>query len=319
MKEKKSKKLKSKKDPNKRSGVSAKEKSKKKKIKLAKESESKIERGMSVTGTRSGKVKRKKKAVSEDTSLLKKKKRAADLDEEEDDDIEDEDDVVTNATSAVDVDEDEEDYEDGDEEDGEDDLSLAEQIEQCDPGPALNEVPCGFNCGSCSKFVKIDDARRQDSEWLTAQMEKKVAKRCPFLFPEDLDIAAGKSVNDYVMRADSPACDKFSLSELRASTHLRDVLTIVRQHITSDELTVLQFSIEHTRKLKKESVNNGYSLGQHIDVPMIVGGVPRNVKCEVIDFQRKKGAEVVVRPLAIETGIPKRAAIPALRYTAEEE
>ena len=52
---------------------------------------------------------------------------------------------------------------------------------------------------------------------------------------------------------------------------------------------------------------------------MIVGGVPRNVKCEVIDFQRKKGAEVVVRPLAIETGIPKRAAIPALRYTAEEE
>ena len=319
MKDKKSKKLKSKKDPNKRSGTTAKEKAKKKKLKLAKESGSKIERSMSVTGTRSGKVKRKKKSVSEDTSLLKKKKRAANLDEEEEDDIEDEDDVVTNASSAVDADEDEEEYDEDEDGDGDDDLSVAEQIENCDPGPEISEVACGFLCGSCSKFVKIDDPRRQDSQWITAQMEKKVAKRCPFLFPEELDVAEGKSISNYVMRADSPACDKFAISEARATPHLREVLSLVRAHLTPDELTVLQFSISHTRKLKEESVNNGYSIGQKIDVPMMQGGIPRNVKCEVIDFQRKKGAEVIVRPLVVETGIPKRLSIPALRCRPEEE
>ena len=307
-------------DPNKKSGRSAKLKSKKKKLKLAKEQESKIERGMSVSGTlRKAGVKRKKsRSVAEETEVLKRKRNSKAADEDEEEDIEDEDeDTVAGISDAVDADDEDEDDDsesESDDEDGDEDaLTLADQIAQCDPGPAVTEVACGFNCSSCDKFVAINDPIRDDSEWLTSQVNKKAKSRCPFLFPDELDIAEDKTINDYVMRADSKACEQFRFNEHRAGEHLRSCIDLIREHIPVDELAILQFQIEQTRKLKKESASNGYELGSKVKLRMIVRGVEKLVTFKVIDFQRKKGAEVIVRPITNDEGVPKRMAIPALR------
>jgi hypothetical protein len=304
-------------DPNKKSGRSAKLKSKKKKIKLAKEQEAKIERSMSVAGTlRKAGVKRKKsRSISEETEVLKRKRNSKVADDE-DEDIEDEDeDTVAGISDAVDADDEDGDEDEHDEsEDDDDALTLADQIAQCDPGPAVTEVDCGFNCGSCDKFVAINPLR-ENSEWLTTQVNKKAKSRCPFLFPDELDIADDKSINDYVMRADSKACDQFRFNENRGSEHIRTCLDLIREHIPNEELAILQFQIEQTRKIKKESASNGYSLGSKVQLRMDVRGVERLVTFKVIDFQRKKGAEVIVRPITAEPGVPSRVAIPALRFS----
>ena len=41
--------------------------------------------------------------------------------------------------------------------------------------------------------------------------------------------------------------------------------------------------------------------------------------CEVIDYQRKKGAEVIVRPITNDPGVPRRVAIAARRVVSIEE
>jgi hypothetical protein len=297
------------------------EKSKKvkKKAKLAKERRLEIERGMSVTqDTRRSSVKKKKKSsIAEDTEKLKRKKVSI----PDEDDVEDEDeDFVGRASESIDADDgDDEGYEEDDNE-GAELIHVIDQLAKCDPGPAVTaDTPCGFNCGSCDKFVPLNDPRREDSEWLTAQLNRKAATRCPFLFPEELEIAEGKTINDYVMRADTKACDKFRFNENRAGEQLKLVIDTMRKYITADELQILQFQIEQTRKLKAVSADNGYSLGERVQLNIPVKGIPKLITCEVIDFQRKKGAEVVVRPITHHEGLAKRYAMPARRITAAEE
>lgn len=298
-----------------------------KKLRLAKEQESKIERSMSVAASlRSSKVKHKKhKSVSEDVELLKKRNRAA-ADDSDDEDIDDEDaDTLSSVTGALDdEDADPEDVDDADGEDGEDssaedELTLIEQIQKCDPGPSAADVECGFNCGSCEKFVPLNDPRREDSEWLTRQLNRKAKTRCPYLFPEELDVADGKVINDYIMRADTHACEQFRFNERRASPELASVIEAIRSSVRVGELAILQFQIESTRKLKKESASNGYELGEKVPLRLPVKGSEKLVMCEVIDYQRKKGAEVIVRPITNDPGVPRRVAIAARRVVSVEE
>lgn len=296
------------------------------KLRLAKEQEAKIERAMSVTsGLRSSKVKHKKhKSVSEDTALLKKRSRSADADDD-DEDIDDEDeDTLTGVSGVIDEDDDEESDEEGgedsaDDSSDEDELTLIEQIQRCDPGPSVKDVDCGFNCGSCEKFVPLNDPRREDSEWLTRQLNRKAKTRCPYLFPEELDVPEGKTINEYIMRADTPACEQFRFNERRASTELAAVIDAIRSKVRTGELAILQFQIESTRKLKKESASNGYELGEKVPLRLQIHGVEKLVTCEVVDYQRKKGAEVIVRPITNDPGVPRRVAIAARRAVSVEE
>ena len=297
-----------------------------KKLRLAKEQESKIERSMSVASSlRSSKVKHKKhKSVSEDAELLKKRSRSV-SDDSEEEYIDDEDeDTLSSVTGTLDdddaVSEDEDDTDsDDDDSSDEDELTLIEQIQKCDPGPEVTDVECGFNCGSCEKFVPLNDPRREDSEWLTRQLNRKAKTRCPYLFPEELDVAEGKVINDYIMRADTHACEQFRFNERRASTDLASVIELIRSKVHVGELAILQFQIESTRKLKKESASNGYELGEKVPLRLPVQGSEKLVMCEVVDYQRKKGAEVIVRPITNDPGVPRRVAIAARRVASIEE
>lgn len=273
----------------------------------------------------SSKVKKKKTSTREDEELLRRKaKKASAKSKTEDDDDDlvdeyDEDNVkplsVVEDDSDSDGDDDEEDDDapvDSDSDDDADDDDASEEgnvrdLSKIDPGPEISEVTCGFNCGSCTKFVKLDDPVRGNPEWVTKQIESKASRLCPFLFPEDID-TQGKPVSDFVVRADSKACDKFDFNDERASQTLLSVLGSVRL-MDSSEIDVLAFSVDRIRTQKTSEALYGYTLGERCAVKC--KGIERPVKCEVIDFQRKKNAEVIVRPLEKVKGIPSRLSIPA--------
>lgn len=222
----------------------------------------------------------------------------------------------------VDIEDDEDDdsSDEGDASESEDDGDADEDagvdhscdLSKIDPGPEVTEVPCGFKCGSCTKFVKLDDPLRNNPEWVTRQIEAKASRRCPFLFPEDID-PQGKALSDFVVRADSKACDKFDFNDERASSALLDVLNKARL-MDSDEIDVVAFMVDRIRTQKTSEALYGYTLGERCSVKF--KDVERPVKCEVIDFQRKKNAEVIVRPIEKIKGVPSRLSIPARCATA---
>lgn len=257
------------------------------------------------------KKKKKKKRVEQEEVIAKKKKSVVlaapvydedDIGEEDDDiaHVDDEGDEDIDSDSAVDADD-------------EDDEVPVHDLGKVDPGPELSEVACGFNCGSCMKFVKIDDPIRKDSEWLTSNLEKKSKLRCPFLFPDEIDVPENKSIHDFVMRADSKACDHFNFNEDRATENLTAVLNIVRAKLDRDEIDVVSHLVDRVRGMKADEDKYGYQLGEQMRIRYKTKDGEVTVKCEVIEFQRKKGAEVVVRPMSKVKGVPSRLAISARR------
>lgn len=256
------------------------------------------------------KKKKKKKRSDQEEVLEKKLKKApvsgyADEDDIGDDDPSEDEDIVSVETeedegaSAVDTDNDGE----------EDEVDLA----GIDAGPDVSEVPCGFNCASCTKFVKLDDPIRQDPEWLTEQVSKRAKSRCPYLFPDEIEVPENKNLNDFIVRADSRACDHIHFNEDRAPAHLTTLLKIIRTETAREELDLVAHLVDRIRGLKSEEDKHGYVLGEQMRVRYKTKDGEQNIKCEVIEFQRKKGSEVIVRPMVKIKGVPSRLAVPARR------
>jgi|ERR1035437_1332555 hypothetical protein len=260
---------------------------------------------LEVSSSKTKKKKRKKLKEQEADLLKKKKKKVVVIDE---DDLEPDDDDEDPAEVL--------DTEEGvDESDSDDEVAEQEptnDLSAVDPGPEIEEVECGFNCGSCTKFVKLDDAIRKDPEWITTQISKKSRSRCPFLFPEEMEVPDSKSVSDLVVRADSKACDHFAFNEDRASEHLTVALDVIRAKLTKDEIDIVSHSVDRIRGLKSEESKYGYQLGEQMRLQF----GEHVIKCEVVEFQRKKGAEVIVRPLSKVKGVPNRLQISARKAVA---
>lgn len=259
------------------------------------------------------KKKKKKKRVEQEEVIAKKKKSVVlPKSKYDDDDIGEEDDDIVQVDDIDDSD----DTEEGDDESSVDveDETPVHDLGKVDPGPEVSEVACGFNCGSCNKFVKLDDPIRKDPEWLSSNLEKRSKLRCPFLFPDEIEVPENKSIHDFVMRADSKACDHFHFNEDRATENLTTVLNIVRAKLDRDEIDVVSHLVDRVRGMKADEDKHGYQLGEQMRIRYkTLGGDEVTVRCEVIEFQRKKGAEVIVRPLSKIKGVPSRLAISARR------
>jgi hypothetical protein len=264
-------------------------------------------------------IKKKKKKTlreTEDDIRKKTKKKVVTVVDDDDDVDPDPDDVDLDSLESDDdeIENDEENDTESDDEEAEEEPEENEvDLSSVDPGPERSEVACGFVCGSCRKFVKIDDPIRQDPEWLSEQNNKKASSRCPFLFPDEVEIQENKKLSDFVMKADTKACDKFALEEEYASDSLQKSLGLMRG-MNRGEIDVLYHSIENIRVLKQDEDKHGYNLGEKMHL-LVVDSSGNNVRglFEVVDFQRKKGAEVIVRCLDKIKGIGKRMSIPARR------
>jgi len=138
-----------------------------------------------------------------------------------------------------------------------------------DPGPGLDDVPYGNNCGSCAKFLALNDPRRDDPEF----MDRYVAfdsLKCPAAFPElILEKRKHMDVESVVRRANSPACTKFAFSRERASDDLVAVMDGLAR-LTRDELEVVAVSMDSLRKAKAVEERFGYRIGSTI--PLYVRG-----------------------------------------------
>lgn len=257
------------------------------------------------------KKKKKKPLRDEEETVAKKKKRAVIEEPDDVDDVdEDPDEVDIDSVDSEDEEETEEDESDVDSSVVDEDEDNIVDLSAIDPGPTRVEVGCGFNCGSCRKFVAINDPVRDDPEWLSKQNMKKANNRCPFLFPDELDVPENKKLADLVMKADTKACDRFDLDEDHASEALQKSLSIMR-NMTREEVDVLFHCVESVRGLKADEDKYGYALGEKMYLLCETTEGPQRVHFEVIGFQRKKGAEVFVRALTKVKGLGSRQSIPA--------
>jgi hypothetical protein len=218
--------------------------------------------------------KKKKLRVAEEEKAIKKAKRVI-----EDIDIDEDEDDVEEASPVIDRD-------------------------SLDAGPSIDEVPFGHNCASCALFVKWDDPRRDDAEWL--EKIEGMKKRCPKLFgPDEYETDDPQEV---VAQADDDACEKFDLNEKKAPSHFVEALESVKRGFNIPELQVLFAISDKLLKGKELEQNMGYRYGQV--VPVMIEG--KETKARVVDFVKKKGREVIVRGTTHD-GKTFKAAIPAVR------
>lgn len=184
-----------------------------------------------------------------------------------------------------------------------------------DPGPDPKDVPFGLNCGSCKKFVKLDDPRRDDPEWLLSMSKKK--DRCPLLFATDdwdLTQVPAEQISQYIPTADRPECDKYAVDENKCSDELREVITIARERLTVDELNVFNSMAAGIEKLKAQERKMGYRIGEIVEV----WEEDKVYRSKVVDFQRRAHSEVIVQTLN-RPGRQVRMSIPARRATRVKE
>lgn len=173
-----------------------------------------------------------------------------------------------------------------------------EEWEGIDPGPGIDDVPFGSNCGSCIKFLAINDVRRDDPAYMTKYLTY-INQQCPACLPE---VALAKerararnhkpTLADVVRKADSPACSKFVYNHERASTDLVEVMNrISRLH--PGEFNVVASSMDDLKRIKSVEEKFGYRMGD--SVPVQVRG--RRMDGIVVGFdvpQRKLHLEVVL-------------------------
>jgi hypothetical protein len=167
-----------------------------------------------------------------------------------------------------------------------------------DPGPAIDDVPFGSNCGSCVKFLAINDVRRDDPEFMTKYLTY-VNQQCPACLPElALQKERARTRNDkltladVVRKADSPACTKFVYNHERASENLVEVMNrLSRLH--PGEFNVVASSMDELKRIKSVEERFGYRLNETI--PVQVRG--RRVDGVIVGFdvpQRKLHVEVML-------------------------
>ncbi len=268
----------------------------------------------------SGKKKKKRKIEDEEKELKKVTSSRAKKRELEQEDEDEDDDAVLEDEILDEDDEDEDDDVTSDESDEDEDDSEGSQVEDysdLDPGPDRNDVPFGDNCASCKLFVKWDDPRREDPEWL--EKMDSVKHRCPKLFgPIEFDVSDADP-QKFIAQADDEACDKYSLDDEKAPEHFIDALNNVKSNFEIPEFRVLMLSAKHILRGKEMEKEMGYRYNQTVTVLLKGSSKTLEAKAKVFDFQKKKGKEVVVRGVHPETGKTFKAYIPALRAIEVQE
>ena len=155
-----------------------------------------------------------------------------------------------------------------------------------DPGPLQDEVPFGFTCGSCSKFIHWSDARRRDPIFMASVIQRD---HCPRLTLHEQPIPQAVPLEEFIPQADHPGCDAFALDIERAPASVANALEPL-DALAFDELAVVGFEVQRAFLGKKHGERYGYLLGDEFTVRK--AGRPITVR--VIGFQRRSGEEVIV-------------------------
>jgi hypothetical protein len=159
-------------------------------------------------------------------------------------------------------------------------------ITKIDPGPEVEDVPCGFNCGSCTHFLKLDDPRRDDPQAMEDYL--RLSSSCPVAFPELVKLK-GKDINDVVARANTTACAKFKLNVKRTSPKLRQTMEAIRS-LEKGEFDIIVANMDRISKEKAQESRYGCRIGEVIKTR--VNGIEEVVDAKVTGFQ---GKSVVAR------------------------
>jgi hypothetical protein len=133
-------------------------------------------------------------------------------------------------------------------------------LSRLDPGPDRDSVQVGYNCGSCKKFLALNDERRDDPEYMERYLSSN--HHCPVAVLEFTRLK-GKNIEDVVARANSSACSKFELDPNRARKELNDVLDSVHA-LSTGEFDILAVSLEGIKKQKTFEDKYDLKLGQRI-------------------------------------------------------
>lgn len=155
-----------------------------------------------------------------------------------------------------------------------------------DPGPLPDEVPFGFTCGSCVKFVHWSDPRRRDPLFMASVSQRE---HCPRLTLHEQPIPVTIPLEEFIPQADHAGCDAFALDIERAPASVANALEPL-DALSFEELAVVGFEVQRAYLGKKHGERYGYLLGDEFTVRK--AGRPITVR--VIGFQRKSGEEVIV-------------------------
>lgn len=156
-----------------------------------------------------------------------------------------------------------------------------------DPGPPASDVPFGYNCGSCSKFLALNDARRDDPEFMETYLAS--AQHCPLAVIQVMRIKGDKTPDELVRRANNSACGKFKIDNKRATPEFIELLAAVRG-TTRGEFDVITSQLDTIHREKTLEDRYGYRLGEIIKTRL--AGVEGPVSARVVGF---KGKNVVIQ------------------------
>ena len=131
-------------------------------------------------------------------------------------------------------------------------------------GPGADDVDFGANCGSCSKYLAIDDARRADPEFMESYLSGN--SFCPLAVPELLKNTA-KPFADQLARADSKACSRFQHASFQASDNFNTAVSRLKL-LTRGELDVVALMLNSLLKLKDLEDKFGYKINQAVPVTL---------------------------------------------------
>lgn len=175
-------------------------------------------------------------------------------------------------------------------------------ISKIDPGPSREDVPCGYNCGSCRKFLALNDPRRDDPEFMENYLGSN--DHCPIALPE-LAKVKGKTIDEIVSRANDTACPKFKLDTRRISEEFGSLLGKIRL-LTKGEFDILAASLDTIGREKALEEKYGYRLNERVKTSVqgydgvhsgiVVGFKGKNVLIKVVVGRK----ELVVRRQIID-------------------
>jgi hypothetical protein len=155
-------------------------------------------------------------------------------------------------------------------------------LSKIDPGPEIADVPCGFNCGSCIRFLKLNDPRRNDPEFMEAYLASN--ERCPVALPELVKLKKDQIIDNQIARANTTACQKFKLSRRRCTSEFLQVMDTVKC-LDKGEFDILAASMDSMSREKSLEDRYGYKLGEVVKTQ--VQGIDHLVDARVTGFQGK--------------------------------
>lgn len=171
-----------------------------------------------------------------------------------------------------------------------------------DAGPNKQDVPFGFFCGSCLKFLSWDDPRRQDP---TFMQDLKQREHCPRLTLTEQPIPITLPLEEFIPQADQPGCDAFLLDRDQAPAAVAEIVEQL-DSLSFEETSVVGFEVHRSFLAKKHGERFGYQLGDIISVRK----AGRPIQVRVVGFQRKSGEEIIVANIH---DLAQVFTIPALR------